>query len=210
MYDSEAKFYLGMVFAAAAVVAGFFIFNMESDADIARKPDVVQRIVDKSTQDCDLQAAFGNAAGYSQRLKQILMNTRTKALDTYADNDISVCLDQRLSHLQKGFFDSTVYATYHNNGQKTVTLWDNGKLSGEEGLFHTSITDWSDDALEKLAGDIRTNSIPQDGIMVAKTYTTNTGKTTTTHLGWYGKGDWGMPSGTLHKNPDILTPPLMK
>ena len=185
-------------------VAGIaLLFNAlsESDADIARKPHLADQVLTTSMQKCDLQSAFNNASSYEQRLQEVLMDTRSKALEFVIDNDITVCLDKRMSKVEEGFFDRDAHALYFPK-EKVISLYDSGKNEAQKSWYETAAISYSGKLLKEFTaeydnGDLAEVNKPQFG------YRYSTGKAT----GYTWKDD-AADYGVIQKNPELLRPPL--
>lgn len=189
-------------------VAGLaLLFNAlsESDADIARKPDLVGQIVSVSMQKCDLQGNFKQSASYQDRLEEVLLDTRSEALDFVANNDITICLDHRMADADSGFFDQSVHGLYFPKG-KTLSLYDSGNDDAHAGWLETAAISYSGKLIQEFAdeydaGDLAKIHKPQFGY----SYWQSTGKSGYQAYKW--KND-AADYNIIQKNPQLLTPPL--
>lgn len=189
----------------AAGIALLFNALTESGADIERKPDLVNQMVTISIQECDLQQNFNQTAAYKDRLEEVLMDTRSNALDFLLDNGITVCLDHRMSDVEEGFFDTDVHGLYFPD-KKTISIYDNGDDSAHKGFFETAAISYSGKLLKEFVaeyddGDLAEVSKPQFGY----SYYQSTGK------GGYQNYKWKNDAAdyaVIKKNPKLLTPPL--
>ncbi|MEZ0261626.1 MAG: hypothetical protein ACAH80_11500 [Alphaproteobacteria bacterium] len=197
-------------------MAGFFknIFNHivhgESTVDLERKQPVAEEVLQHSLAHADTSVDdFGNA--YADRLREVLMETRTVDLELLRDRKITICLDTRLSSQKQGFFDKEILGIFYNDGVKggTIALWDNGKTSQNTGFFDRSAYAHGSDMLEKMAWLMRTGNIDNDQVRYYfASYTRSTGKTTKTYTEW--RSGYNFDDGTIGKNPELLKPPLKK
>jgi hypothetical protein len=197
-------------------MAGFFknIFNHiahgEGTADRERKGPVAEEVLKHSLANADTSVdKFGDS--YADRLREVLMETRTEDLEYLRDRKITICLDTRLSSQQQGWFDKEILGIFYNDGPKggTIALWDNGKKSENTGFFGRGAYDHGSDMLEKMAWLMRTGNIDNDQVRYYfASYTRHTGKTTHTYTEW--RSGYDFDDGTIEKNPELLQPPLKK
>ncbi len=167
----------------------------ESDEDIARKEGLADELIKSSTVSCDLQSEPPQTEHYTARLKSVLMDTMSKTLDFIIENDITVCLDQRLGSQSLGFFDYKADALFYPE-TKTLTLSDNGDYAD----FH------SDNLLSEFKrqyGDGELASINQ--LQMGYTYSRSRGKGRKTVHNWEDNAE---SKGAIENNPYLLTPPL--
>ena len=118
----------------------------ESQQDLERKPVLVEKLATRSLPIADSQDQFKQSMPYEQRLRVALSMMKTKTLDWLVESNIVVCLDQRLSHMNRNILDANVaMAFYRDNGQRILDLRDDGKdphrlLSGNRSpLFDSAI-----------------------------------------------------------------------
>lgn len=116
--------------------------DKESDNDIQRKPSVVNSIVADSLEKCDLTEPVPRDAPYEVRLRKVLSDSRTEALDYIQSNHITVCLDRRFPHQNSGAFDTRIEAIYYGGETgRVIALWDNGMIENGTGMFATDTSD---------------------------------------------------------------------
>lgn len=193
MKVSFKKSLLVIAFASAALM------GCESRADKERKPSVADPMVTESVKiekDVD--------AGYADRLREVLMHTNTKDLETLRDAGITVCLDKRLPDQETGAFDRPIYGVYYIK-DKIVTIYDNP----DAGFLGRTADSYGSSELEKLASAIRDGDVnPNGNYMFAATYYVSTGKGGYTTVRWSDCGDFDQAA--IRKNPDLLKPPVTK
>ncbi len=89
---------LGGIFSMLTAMAGIScVMNMESEEDLSRKPDVIAGLSAGSEKVCALPSLESEKASYQTRLNQALAGTRAERLDYFAENKITICLDERLA-----------------------------------------------------------------------------------------------------------------
>lgn len=97
----------------------------ESTADRTRKPVVIDAIVEKSAPFLDTAAA-----GYEDRLRKVLNETRTKQLDVLLEKNVAVGLDTRFNAQRRDApNDRLLEGAYYpaTDGKPAIlTLWDSG------------------------------------------------------------------------------------
>ena len=129
--QSSRFFNLSSLFMVAAVLTGCG----ESEADLARKPDLAQKIATQSLENCARSENDG-WRDYAHRLLPLLMDAKSSSLDVFAYNNITICLDRRLPKQDKHWYESAVWAVYYDAASgRTVTLWDNGLSREDVGWF---------------------------------------------------------------------------
>lgn len=183
------KSLLVLAFASVALV------GCESRADRARKSDVADPMVTESVRiekDAD--------AGYADRLREVLMHTNTKDLETLRDAGITVCLDKRMVDQKYGFFDQPMYGIYYIK-EKIVTIYDDPDAGF---LRNTTAGSYGGSALKNLARTIRDGKVnPNDTYMFAALYGSKSRS-----VRWKSSEDFDQ--ATIRKNPDLLKPPVAK
>lgn len=175
----------------------------ESTADLERKPDLIKQIVRNSLRYADKQDHYLASYPYESRLELALSQASTYALSRLIEEKVIVCMDQRLSRLDSGFWDDDIYSVFYNHGkQKVLSLYDNGKSYEDTGLFETGIVDHSDSAIDELITDyLDENHTPE--MILGRTY--YSAATKTTQFEWESTDYF---ESELRKNPDLLQPPL--
>ncbi len=168
----------------------------DSDEDLARKPALIDRIVEYSM----ARTLQGSAdASYEQRLRIVLDTARRFQLESLIGNDVTVSLDRRLSNLKGGFWAEPIYSVFYGR-TKTLSLYDNGKTPSETGLFRTKITAHSGNAIGDLVRIyLQDDDVPP--LLLGK-------KFTTTHASFFAWGDAWEFLDQIKQNPGLLTPPL--
>ncbi len=183
----------------------------ESGEDVARKGGLIDGIVSNSLRQCDLQKNLPQEIPYEERLRTALGKARSTALDEVIETGTTICLDQRLSTLKTGFFDSNIRGVFYNNTRNpVVTLWDDGKDPEQAGIFSTSVTSYSGNAVDKLKDSrpepvhnpLEEEQALENNIKLGAMH--SCGKNCTTFK-WKSKT---AHSSIVEKNPAIMSPPL--
>ena len=174
--------------------------HLESAADHARKAESVEKLVARSP----VPEAADD--GYARRLRETLMKTRTKHLDTLVAENVGVVLDTRLAHQRLDGTDQRIDGIFYDKpGARTVALWDHGiSLPGwklETPAMHGPAM------LERLAMHLREG---MRGDMYASRYTAIAhapgagAAACVTYTGW--KPAALFDAATVAKNPALRTP----
>lgn len=197
-------------------MAGFFknIFNHiiygESTEERARKAPIAEQVLKHSLAHADTSVdKFGDS--YADRLREVLMETRTADLEYLRDRNITICLDTRLYNQKQGWFDKEIMGIFYNDGEKggTIALWDNGKVSANTGFFDRGAYEHGSDMLEKMAEMMRNGEIETDQVRYYfASYTRQVGKVTQNYTEW--RSGYDFDDGAIDKNPELLQPPLKK
>ena len=174
----------------------------ESADDAERKPGLVDEIVSTSLERCDLQEEFAQSVTYETRLEEALMGAYSSSLDFVIENDITICLDQRLedaSH-DKGFMSRTAHALYYPD-QNVMTLFDNGDDEMHSGSFETTASDYSGRLIDKFEYKFDADDLSSmNDIHIGYRRSGKGSK-----YRWYsGAEDYGV----VENNAELLTPPL--
>lgn len=121
----------------------------ESSADRTRKPVIVDAIIEKSAPFLDT-----SAAGYEDRLRKVLNETRTKQLDVLLEKNVAVGLDTRFgTQRQENANDRLLEGAYYPAAEgkpAILTLWDAG-IDAKANLFTPSGATQAANFVEKLA-----------------------------------------------------------
>lgn len=184
----------------------FTLAACESKEDIARKPDVARDMIENSIAKCDTgQVAAEDGAPYAQRMNKVLMNCRTKDLETLRDHGYTIALDQRLPRQENGTWDKYIDGVFYNQGgDNYVSIWDNGK--GESSFWSLDTYDRGPENLAKLAQHLRDGDIgPGDHMGYSAQYSRHSGKTTTYYQQWNSPDNFDKDS--QQKNPELLNLP---
>ncbi len=204
---------LGVAGVSIALVAAFAIAAGESTADLQRKPELVDLMLNQAEQTCVIQDDPMDAAPYLDRLQDVLQETRSEALDFLLANKISVCLDKRLSEQDNGFLSRDIQGVYYPDA-RVVTLNDNGNDPSNSGFFSWSAGTNGPRFLREFKDNFGGYFSEYSGVqnvtkpLVAHKYTTSCGKScTTTHYDWDTNGGWGVPNA-LDNNPALYKPPV--
>lgn len=184
---------LALTFSMAALV------GCESKADKARKPGLVDSLVEQAVMTTDTgRIAIEDGADFRTRLRTVLMKASTKNLSTLKDHNVVVTLDQRLADQKNGFFDRRMDGVFYNGGAPTLALWDNGEAPGGFTLGMSTYA-YGPDLVDKLAEGIRNGNA--DGVALAIAGRYKSGKHSYTNR-WKNADDFD--GGTTKKNEAIL------
>ena len=192
----------------AALLAPMAAFSLvvsgcESKTDIARKPDVIEDMLAQSLQKC----VRADDVVYSEKLRHIMGDVRTKSLETIRSNGATICLDQRLSQQER---IKTIYGVYYNRPDGDIlSLWDDGRSIHDRGIFDIDATDYGASMLTDLAEEIAKGSLSDAENAYGARYTRTTGKTTSTYSDWREARYFSKK--TIKNNPDIVeNAPVLK
>lgn len=173
-----------------------YAVHLESANDHDRKLGIAEHMIEFSR-----PSATGEGAAYEDRLRAVLMQTRTQYLDTLAEKKVAVALDARLSSQKLDDKDCAVEGMFYAKPQSgaeggLVTLSDACRDSRHNAIL-----------LEKLARVLREGDIAVD-----------LHAWTSTHIAISPEGmgavasisDWALQGGAsaaLAKNPALRQPP---
>lgn len=178
----------------------FLLTACESAEDAARKPALVDEIVENSLARCDLQEEFSQKASYEIRLQEALMDAPSDALDFIIDNEITACLDRRLAETEPSWGRGADALYYPES--KTYTLYDNGIDNEHQSFMGRSTDSYSGSLLNRFEKHYDDGELNRtDGLQFGYRY--STGKTT-----GYRWKDNGEEYDHIIDNPELLTPPL--
>lgn len=105
---SSQNMRLWAIFGISALAVGcILIAKHENGADRARKPEVIERILEASYERCNLTNDF-NDASYEHRFRRTLGEAYTVDLEAIERAGIQICLDERLNDQHVAFLDSRV------------------------------------------------------------------------------------------------------
>ena len=184
---------------SAIFLAGALSGCGESDFDKARKPELIDRAVATSLYRCDLQDKKPQEIPYEARLRQVLAEADSAALDKLEEHGVAVCLDQRLPDGKYGFWDKEIKGAFYAEA-KILSLWDNGRNPATQSWYQRTILSRAGESIEKLADNVL--GTPEAAHMqLGATY--NCGKGCTT---WKWK-DAAEFTDELGQNPDLVNPP---
>lgn len=184
---------------SAVFLAGALSGCSESDFDKARKPELIDRAVATSLYRCDTQQSKAQEIPYESRLRLVLAQADSIALDKLDEHGVAVCLDQRLSNTKRDFLDTSIRGVFYAEA-KILSMRDNGRNPATQKWYETDILYRAGDSIEDLADDIL-GTPDASRMQIGSTY---------------GKGhvwDWKDASrfgDELGKNPDLKTPPAAK
>lgn len=184
---------------SAVFLAGALSGCGESDFDKARKPELIDRAVATSLYRCDLQEKKPQEIPYEARLRQVLAEADSVALDKLEEHDVAVCLDQRLPAGKYGFWDREIKGAFYAEA-KILSMWDNGRNPATQSWYQHSILYRAGESIEKLADNVL--GTPEAANMqLGATY--SCGKNCTT---WKWK-DATEFADELGQNPALVKPP---
>lgn len=195
---------LGLVFALAAC---------ESDIDVQRKAALAQQMIDDSVATCVIQEDVTDAKPYVERLRDVLMETRSADLDYLIDHGITVCLDKRLQNQVDVFWGDEAEGIYYPD-VKVISLWDNRMDEATRGMFEYSAATRGDKFLEHFEDTFGGWTDKYDSLddvhtpLFAHHYTTSAGKSTTTHYRWHDEHQRSMGS-VFENQPHLRVPPIV-
>jgi len=185
--------------AGVALLPIFLLTACESAEDAARKPALVDEIVENSLARCDLQAEFSQTADYDARLKEALMKAYSESLDFVIDKDITVCLDRRMEEANdnKGAWGLSAQLLYYPDS-KVISLYDNGDDYAHKGSFETAAVSFSGKLLDRFESYNDNGYLKEvDSMLIGRR-----------HSKGYAMNDDGEGYAVIENNPELLTPPL--
>ena len=189
--------------AAALLLTGC----SEPPEEAARKPQVVEQMVENSLSICQRNADDPTGAQYAERLRNVLNEVYTTKLETINDKGFTVCLDQRLQHQEVGFWNRPVSAVFYNSA-KVLTVFDPG-VQPQDATFWSGNGDsynFRARLITQFADKAAAGEVPaQGGNWYGYAYRSG-GKHRHTHINWYGSAD--MKQETLAKNPQLQQVPV--
>jgi hypothetical protein len=177
----------------------------ESPRDVARKPAIVQQLVENAASICDTGA--DGTGTYEQRLTGVLTGAKTADLQVLLDHHVTPCLDRRLSQTSLDFWHGRLAGFFYaskggqNGGGKdggVLSLRDDGKPI-EQSIWSMNTYSRGVNDVKSLAGKINDGEQSHDGGYMA---------------GYEGKGGWvrwGLrtaEAGVFKDYPGLLTPPV--
>lgn len=132
----------------------------ENKTDLARKPALVDSMVNDAIALCDTSFIAERGAPYATRLSSILMNTTSANLDVLKAHAITVTLDRRLSSQEtsksaESDMKAVLYKTADN--KRILALWDNGVEDAE--FLETSAKSYASSCISYLAEALKRNKI---------------------------------------------------
>lgn len=205
-----------MVAGTAALVGGVVWLTSESDADIERKPELVEQILEHSMQHCLDQSHHSDDVSTEARLTAVLEGTRSTALDFILNNNITVCLDKRLHEEDYGFWDREPQAIYYPESS-VISLWDNGE---ETTFWNRGPARYGDSMLNEFAssfGDgffddfeaIENVEVPYIGYTYTTTTSNGKSSTTTRHYN-FRTIESGSFSDLMDEHPSLREAPIVR
>ena len=198
---------------AASLVLVFALAGCERESDIQRKAELANQMIDDSVATCVIQDSVSDAKPYVERLRDVLMETRSTSLDYLIENDITVCLDKRLQDQHNGFWGDDAEGIYYPD-VKVISLWDNGKDENTRGVFEISAATRGDRFLDNFddtfGGWLSKYESLSDVTtpLFAHHYTTRSGKSSTTHYKWHDSEQRNMGEVFVHQ-PQLREPPIV-
>jgi hypothetical protein len=193
---------------AAPLLAAFTVSACaESDFDKYRKPELIEHLVNMTRQTCDMTEPAQRDATYETRLRTVLQDTSSSALDVFIKNDIAICLDHRLPEQNSSFWNRRIDGVFYNQAEKTpiVALWDNGMVNKGLHFLEVDTLDYGSTMLQKFAESYKDGDIsPRDHFAFAGRYSCGKSCTKTK---WKTEQDFDQDS--LRENPQITNPPTL-
>lgn len=180
---------LTKIFGAAVLAVA--VTGCENSADVARKPKLVDLILDQSMQSCPTE----QISNYKNHLSKALYDTWSEDLDFVIANNVTICLDGRLDEdkLNIGFFNDTPISLLYTSDQPILTLaYNDGEVTEYAGDMLDELRDEYEDQPQKLK-----NGPDQYGYTVFI-------KTRSYHY------KDAVDQGGYQKNPQIHKPPMKK
>ncbi|PZP57406.1 MAG: hypothetical protein DI586_00510 [Micavibrio aeruginosavorus] len=183
----------------------------ESTADIERKPAIADSMIKDSLATCTIGSS---TEVYSERLRDILMDVQTDRLNALQSNQVTVCLDKRLSKQTTGWLDKPIQGVLYagalggksGHDRSILSLWDNGTPLKEDGFFSKDASDDGGEIVSKLAKAIIKEGMPKTGEdKIAGEYSYKCGKSTCHEIRW--KAAANFDQDTIRKNPDLKSAP---
>lgn len=178
----------------------------ETAGDIARKPEVAEKLFQQSLpfKPEAEQPSVDNA--YEDRLREVLMGTKTKDIQTFLDNKVAVCLDTRIYN-QKDGWHREILGVYYNQGKDggIAALWDSGKTSANSGFFERSAFSHGGTTLNALADKIRDGGIAAENERYYAARRSRHYGYTRFFTDWREEGYFS--PGAVKKNPGLKEPP---
>jgi hypothetical protein len=156
-----------VVFGGVAAAVGIvFAAHYENPADAARKPAVIETMLEQSREVCSLTQDY-NGASYADRYRATLNEAFTADLETIHDAGITICLDERLQEQHDGnsLFGSDLAGIYYAD-ENVLTILDEG--TGYDSFF-TDRHVVGEGVPSEFADDIRDNgSITKDFSVIVR------------------------------------------
>ena len=180
----------------------------ENPQDIAAKPAIIDAMVQNSLDICQTGPVNPDKAAYETRLRSILKDNRTTTLQEMQKHNVTVCLDQRLSHQKHGFWDEGITAVFYNNQNESgiVSLWDNGQPPENDSFWHYDARDRGYENIGRLAQRFRD---PDIGVKASDTVlyagVESCGKNCSS-VHWHIPKNFDQ--ATLRQNPELAKPPV--
>lgn len=125
MKSTAAK--IGTALIPVFLLAGCY----ESTEDIERKPELVTQLADQAVEACDAEDTnIWRTMDYRERLEVVLRNQSANTLDFLIENNIVVCMDDRLpeaNHPLTKDIRAMFYPSAIEGGQHILALSDDGE-----------------------------------------------------------------------------------
>lgn len=204
MFSREGSAIVIVMGATAAAVAGLMVMSgYESQADKDRKPTLVEDIVENSTSICEMPSTRAETDAYEHTLSNVLGRAKSKYLDFYKDNDVPVCLDERLWSVDTGMFGRDPKAMFYGGDKPVMSVAYKVKVSGYNG----KVSSYADELLEDFARKARKKpSMVHSGIRFGYTQYQSTGKSGYTDTRW----DGAYGTNFMEKQPELSKPPVKR
>lgn len=125
MKSTAAK--IGSALIPVFLLAGCY----ESVEDIDRKPELVTQLADQAVEACDAEDTnIWRTMDYRERLEVVLRNQSANTLDFLIENNVVVCMDDRLpeaNHPLTKDIRAMFYPSATESGQHVLALSDDGE-----------------------------------------------------------------------------------
>lgn len=177
----------------------------ETTGDIARKPELAERLFQQSLpfKPESEQPSADNA--YEDRLREVLMGTKTKDIQTFLDNKVAVCLDTRIYNQKDGWHREILGVYYNEGGSGIAALWDSGRTAGNSGFLERSAFSHGGSTLNALADKMRMGGISEDNERYYAARRSSHYGYTRFYTDWREEGYFS--PGAVKKNPELKEPP---
>lgn len=187
---------MGAIAHGAAALA--IVFSMavggETDADLQRKPELVDLLADRAVATCELQQSELDQIPYIERLEDVLAQTESHALDYFKENGIVICLDKRLQGQQGSPGGGGKAGAIYYPDEKVVSLWDNGKDPAQTSIFELDATTRGDRYLDSFTHilDGKGSLSQLSGPLFAHSYRGGVGFYRQTKYDWHNEAEQNM------------------
>lgn len=186
---------LGFKIAACTLPLALMLTGCESAHDVARKPDVIAKLLD-AADDCPTLAQYGGIAAHNVRLGKVLREVDTADLDAISNHGTKICLDKGFYSNQNTKFTHSRLVGSYSSTTNTARLFDDG--DDMDAFFGSRTVSYDRPAVERLGARFAEGNMGD-----ATAGRVNCGKSCTTSR-W---GDIGTRfSGAEANNPALIRP----